>query len=478
MSVPWPITALPGRRPGEGQGDLINAYASKVGDVVQIRRTPGLQRALAVGASSLLPPRGMHGMPTRLIHVWDDEVHSWDGTTDTTLTGTPVATSDRFTFASNLRSDPVPDLVIVSDVAAYFVDLDAGTVAAYPDGDLGSVTSVEYFSGYFFFTRSNGQIVASDLQNTDIDPLSVATAEYAPDPLLRLKNTGSALLAFGSRSIEVWVDVGSSPFPLQRQTALDIGLLGQWAVAGGTNEWGNGVLFVASDYSVRWMDGLTPKVVSNDDVAHDIFLQRANVDGIVAQVYEFEGQAVFSITTDDWTWEYNLITGAWHRRDSYGQANWRATSAAAFNYRWYVQDTLNAYLFEILPEHYWEDTERMRFRCESGPLKGFPASVRIPSIDIDCSVALGLTGVPSPFETDPAIMISWSHDGGANWSRPVARSLGQIGRYGAKVTVNGLGRSTHHGTRIRADVTDPVPVTITGGVATRASASRARQVET
>ena len=326
MSVPWPVTALPGRRPGEGQGDLINAYGCKIGDTVQIRRTPGLQRALAVGDATLLPPRGMHGMPTRLIHVWGDEVHSWDGTTDTTLTGTPIASADRVTFASNLRTDPVPDLVIVSDVAAYFVDLDPGTVAAYPDGDLGSVTSVEYFSGYFFFTRSNGQIVASDLQNTDIDPLSVATAEYASDPLIRLKSTGSALLAFGSRSIEAWVDVGSSPFPLQRQTALDIGLLGQWAVAGGANEWGNGILFVASDYSVRWMDGLTPKVVSNDDVAHDVFLQRNNVDGIVAQVYEFEGQAVFSITTDSWTWEYNLITGAWHRRDSYGQANWRATS--------------------------------------------------------------------------------------------------------------------------------------------------------
>ena len=115
MSVPWPITALPGRRPGEGQGDLLNAYACKVGETVQIRRTPGLQRALAVGASSLLPPRGMHGMPDRLIHAWKDALYMWDGTTNTPLVGT-LTGEDRLTFASNMRTDPVPDLVNVRSV--------------------------------------------------------------------------------------------------------------------------------------------------------------------------------------------------------------------------------------------------------------------------------------------------------------------------------------------------------------------------
>jgi hypothetical protein len=68
--------------------------------------------------------------------------------------------------------------------------------------------------------------------------------------------------------------------------------------------------------------------------------------------------------------------------------------------------------------------------------------------------------------TNPAVMVSWSKDGGATWSRPIARSFGRIGRYAAKVSVNGLGRSTAHGLRLRCDVIDPVPAVLRGAVAT------------
>ena len=54
--------------------------------------------------------------------------------------------------------------------------------------------------------------------------------------------------------------------------------------------------------------------------------------------------------------------------------------------------------------------------------------------------------------------------------------MGRVGRYAQKITVNNLGRSTHHGTRIRVEVIDPVPATILGGVSTSTKPSRARQV--
>lgn len=141
-----------------------------------------------------------------------------------------------------------------------------------------------------------------------------------------------------------------------------------------------------------------------------------------------------------------------------------------------MQDFNDGKVFEVMQGVYHEDGQRMRFLCESGPMKTFPASVRIPSVEIDVSVAIGKLNVPSPYETDPAIMVSWSHDGGANWSNPLARSLGRLGRYGTLVSVRNLGRSTHHGTRIRVEATDPVPIVIQGGVARNISPSRPRQV--
>jgi hypothetical protein len=197
----------------------------------------------------------------------------------------------------------------------------------------------------------------------------------------------------------------------------------------------------------------------------------------VAQVYSFGEQGVFSITTPEWTWEYNTTTNAWHRRDSYGHPHWRATSATVFDRHWYVQDKHGPQLLQVAPGIYRELDTRMRCRIESAPLKAFPATVRVPSVDIDISVALGKDNVPSPSETNPSGMISWSHDGGANWGRPLARSLGRVGRYSNKVTVNNLGRSTHHGIMLRIDVTDPVPVVLTHAVSTRVKPARPRGVK-
>lgn len=482
VTIPWPTSALPGRRPGEGQGDLINSYAIKIGDLIEIRRTPGLVRLLELPDTVARIPRGQHALPDRLFHVWDGEVRQILGGIDTPVVGA-FAGVDRVTMAHNMR-DNAPNVVVVSPGSgAYLIDTDTNTIAAYPLApgpeyqDLPPVQSVEYFAGYFVYTQDNGYFWVSDLQNTDIPNLSYGKTEYRADTLLRAKAMQAVLLLMSTQSIEVWVDVATSPMPFARQTSLDVGLLGRWCVAGGSNEWERGIFFVASDFTVRQMDGISPKIVSTDDVAFDIYGYRETPDAIVAQVYTFEQQAVFSITTPDWTWEYNASSGAWHRRDSYGHPFWRGTSATQYKNRWVVQDLLEARLQEVRQEVFEEDGERLRYRCESAPIKGFPASVRVPSIDIDCIMGLGKTRVPSPWETDPVAMVSWSHDGGASWSRPLARSMGKVGRFAQKLTVNNLGRSTHHGTRIRVDIVDPVPATIIGGVSTRTKPSRPRQVD-
>ena len=76
-------------------------------------------------------------MPDRLIHCLEGRLVHVGRTTNTPLVGTLTGVGSARPSRSNMRSDPVPDLVIVFDLAALFVDLDAVTIAAYPDGDLG-----------------------------------------------------------------------------------------------------------------------------------------------------------------------------------------------------------------------------------------------------------------------------------------------------------------------------------------------------
>lgn len=481
VPIPWPTSALPGRHPGEGQGTLVNAYATQIGEQLRIRRTAGLRRyATPSPLSTLKIPRGMLDLGTTLLHAWDDKLMrlNADGTT-TPVTGA-LPGRKPVTMAVNLRQTPMRDVVIVPESGgAVYYNVSTNTIEAYPTGaiPLTTVNSVEYYSGYFIFTVINGTIIASDLQQAVIPDSSDATAEYAADDLYRSKNVGSALAVMGAKSTEFWVDVGQSPFPLQRQTSIDVGLLSPWAVAGGTNEWENGLLWVAGDWTVRMLQGFEARPVSTDDVVNDIRNASMRGDELYAQVYVYNAQAIWALTCSQWTWEYNVSSGWWNKRESYQQLNWRGAFGCHFGVHWIVQDwDGQGCLFEVSPNVFDEDGNRLRWRVESAPVKEFPANFRIPSIDIDMTVGTGEIDQPSPYQTDPVVMVSWSHDGGANWSNPLARTMGGEGRYATKITVNNLGRSTHQGTIIRLEVIDPVWVQLTSAISMRTKPSRSRAV--
>lgn len=475
--LPFPATALPGRRPGESQGDLLNAYVTKVGDEIRWHRVAGLRRVTPGKIdASRREPRGQLAVGNYLVSAWTDSLEAMDPAGGIAVAlGDVLAGAKPVTMAANIRD--IPQIAIVTESDAYLFDTDTMTLVPYPltdvsvaqDGsemvdNLGSVNSVDYYAGYLVFSRGDGTIVASDLQNAIIPDLSYDRAQYAADGLLRMKSTGETILAMGTKSIEVWQDVGKIPFPLQRATVIDTGLLGQFAVAGGPSEWERGILFVASDFTVRQLDGYTPRIVSNDAVSRDIYDARNLPGEFRAQVYSFGGQAIWSLSHLEWTWEYNLSTGAWHRRQSQGWKRWRGGFAREFNLRWYVQDMKSDGILEVTSDVCYEDETRLLTEVTSSALKDFPLSVRVPDLEFDFTVGLGDVMRPEA-EQDPVVALSWSHDGGATWSSPLMRSLGQQGRYGTLVRLRNIGKSTHHGVMFKWSIIDPVHVTFRGAVA-------------
>ena len=129
IQIPWPTNAMPARYPSEGQGDLINAYACKVGTFVEIRRTPGLKNFVELEEPVGRFARGTTITPDHLIHVWDEEVHVRH------ISGTdiPVANAlpgtDPVTLAVNARPTGA-QVVIISSLAAYTLDPATGTLSA------------------------------------------------------------------------------------------------------------------------------------------------------------------------------------------------------------------------------------------------------------------------------------------------------------------------------------------------------------
>jgi len=465
VAIPFPVTSRPGARPSEGQGRLVNAYAIKEGSVIKHRRVPGLLRHKAI--AGLTKGRGIFYDGVNLLVAADNKLVKIDPTGAATTLLNNLDGTGPVSFARN-ANPASPDVVVVSSAGAYTVD--ATQISTYPDPDVGQPNSVASLDGYLLFTTAAGFIIATGLNTTAINALSNAKAESNPDGLLRGLVAGQLFYALGSQSIEVFQNVGSSPFPLARVAVIPVGLMSAFAATGAQDGWEGTPIFVATDGTVRRLNGYQPEVISESDQVRDILQAKRMGWELRASVYVDGDMAVWSLTAIDatderkgWTWEFNLTTGAWHQRSSHLMGRWRATfSCQAFN-RWLMQDTLTADVLEIDGTRALELDESLAWEVWSAPVKAFPASTQCRRADFDFVVGVGSELGAVPIQTDPVVEITWSDDGGATFGTPVKRALGRQGDTRQAVTVLNCGQSSQVGRVWRLRVFDPVYVSLMGG---------------
>jgi hypothetical protein len=395
---PFPSSSTPGALPGEGEGRIINAHVTKEGDRVYLRPAPGLAVETMLATSG---PRGLFASSDDLFVAAGTAIYKRNQAGMlTTLTGA-VPGADQVTFARNMRQTPGADIAVArSSGGAYFINPTTNAVAT--------------------------------------------NAETKPDRLIRGVTSGNAFLAMGTDSIEPWLNVGTTPFPLSRHTTvIPVGLLAFGAVAGDQAGWDGPLLWVAGDATVRQLNGYTPAIVSTRDVER--FIASSATASLRAFVYVAQGAHFWVLTSDKGTWDYNVDAKSWTERQSAGQATWRALHSAKSGSRWYFGDTLSAALLRLDEAARTEAGAAMTVTMESGALQDFPARVAIPAGFFRVTPAAG------------NVLISWSHDGGQTWQGPVTRSLADV-----PVRVNRLGLSTHHGLRVRLVVSDPVAFSFQG----------------
>jgi hypothetical protein len=431
--VSFPKSSTPGLRPGEGEGRLINAYYEEAGDAQYIRRTPGLMGLVDTGKSG---PRGLADVNGVIYGVFANTAVRVNGTTVTTLTGTLTGT-DGVTIARNNRvtsGASTPDVVAVRSTGGAFL-LSSTAISAYPDADLpATVNSVDFLDGFLVFTVADGRIFASELNSTAVNPLSFATAEAKPDGLVRGFVYAGTYYACGTETIEPWKNVGASPFPLVRMTSvIPVGLLAPMAVAGFEVGWDREPFFVAHDGTVRALRGFDAPKVSTPDV--EAFIARSTVATLEACVYTAKGNAFWSLSSDQGTWEYNVTTGLWHERASTGTNRWRGSRSVKSAGKWVVGDRLSGNLLTVSDTQRTELGQPVTWTIESAPLKDYPQRVAIPGVFGDFTEADGVQ-----------ISVSWSHDGGKTWATPIERALDTADRH--PVRVNRIGLSTQHGLRV------------------------------
>jgi hypothetical protein len=337
-----------------------------------------------------------------------------------------LAGSDRVFWARNQNS--TPDVVVVCDAGAFELDVDAGTISAYSDSDVGTGANaprgVTYGDGWFFFWYANGNIRASELNGTGINTIDVANAASNADGLVQCWPYNGQLYAGGEKTIEVWgYPVNSAGFPLNRVGYhITPGVISEHAVDGYQPEWGYPPIYVGSDNTVRWLQGYQATKISTPDLERLIASVEDKTD-IKAIAYRVRGTAFWEVSCDDWTWVFNASNPSWFERQSVGQDRSRFEGGSVYAFgKWLVGDNQEGRLLEVTAEVQDEDGEALTATIISPSMKAFPNRVRCSRADFDFVVP-AVTASTLPVAVSE-VEISWSDDGGANFSNPYTRSLG------------------------------------------------------
>lgn len=460
-AIVLPTTSMPGQRPQESGGRLINCFAESLGDSaatsLKLLRTPGLG---VFGTTNKTAFRGGFQLGALVYTAWSGKVntHTSVGGAGTDLSGT-LPGSDPVLFARNNKS--TPDLVIVSPDNGAFVAT-TGAVSAYPDADVGAPNSVCFLKGYFVFGYGTGAMRASALNATAINTLDTATAESRPDTLYRVLARGDTLIAAGSESIEFWAVNGEATgFPFSPVATLDRGIAGRYAIGGHEEGFGYGVFFVADDFTVRQLDGYASSKISPPDLDR-LIEQAADKSRIQVSVYVSQGHPFVVVQGDDFTWEYDVVLQRWHERRSYNFARWRGTLPFRAFDRWLCGGIETNSLFSIDAATRTEDGKPLVCEVETGPFGNFPFGARVNRLDLFVSAGAGFAPGLDPIETEPSIDIFISKDLGLSWSNPWRRRIGAQGA-SPNVTVNNLGHCGAKGIRLKFRFSDPVHFALMGG---------------
>lgn len=405
--------------------------------------TPGLiKKTMLIGLGS----RGSRVAGGYLWHVVGNTLYR----IDTSYANIAIGPLPNFTGPVTL-SDNGTTLVVAHQGGWHSVDMASLAMAAVPGSP--TMSDVCFIDNYFVGAAANGTYVWANLNSTTVDPLSFASAEGNPDKIIRTLSDHRELWLLGTESVEVSVVTSDADLPFTRTSFIEQGILAPMSACKednsvfwlGRNESGQGIVFVA--------EGYIPRRISTFAIEQAIGTY-ANPTAATAFTYQQDGHHFYVLNFAEATWVYDINTQLWHQR-AYrvpltGQLErHRAATHALFNgihvVGDYADDRLYAFdmnIFtddgdEIYRERTWaqRDAENRWIMHHRG--------------ELIADMGVGLDGTQPSDWADPQVWLSWSNDGGRNWSNEHNRSMGRIGEFNHRAVWRRMGRARTRYYRLR-----------------------------
>lgn len=412
-------------------------------------RAPGLSSYLTVGNG---PIQGVHADHGLLYVVSGGTLYSVTSTPTATSRGSvgSIASPSEIDMDSNVDS-----VVVVNPPDAYYLT-NATTFGQITDTDFTSrgAGDVEFIDNYMAFREPDtGRWFAADLGSpSSFDALNFATAEGSPDTLVGMKTDHAQEVLFGERSVEIWQNTGISGFPFER---VSNGLIEQGCLNGRTIAKADQSLYwVAEDFTVRRLDGVTPMRVSTHAIEQ--WLRTTTILSLRGYSYTQEGHVFYVLTAPEGCYAFDVTTQQWAERQSFGYETWNWGWPTAFAGNIVVGSTTSNMLATLDPEVYAELGSTQRAEWTYQPVYAEGARAFHDRLELIFEPGVGLTTGQG---SDPEVMLDFSDDGGITWKSLPNKKLGQIGHYANRCAWHGLGSARQR--VYRAAVSDPVKVFLT-----------------
>lgn len=307
------------------------------------------------------------------------------------------------------------------------------------------VSDVLFIDGYILWVvKDSEQFIISALDDAlSYDAADIAAAEGAPDNIVGAINDHREIQFYGGTTTEIFYNSGNADFPLERQgnAFIERGCLDRDCIV----KMDNTVYFVGDDRIVYTLSGYQPQRISTHAIEY-------NLHGATyarAFTYSEEGHKFYVLEIDAGTWLFDVATGTWHKRKSWGQNWWRCNGAVNVYGQTLLSDRDNGNLYTPSMDVFTENGDPIAVDITLPTLENNRERVTMYSFETTIETGPGNATTP-----DPQVMLTYSDDGGHTWSNEMWRSLGKVGEYRSRAIWRKLGQFRVRQMRLR--ITDNV----------------------
>ncbi len=362
-------------------------------------------------------------------------------------------------------------IVVPGEVGYVFT---ANTLTQITDPDFQVSDTVVFYRGYFVFTTTDGkQLFVSNLNAPLVfDALDFGSAEGDPDRIVTQVVDHDELSIIGSKTTEVFRNIGGADFPLQI-------ISGAFTQKGAHSKYGvvkfdNTYMFIGggeNELTAIWRQASSSSATKISTNAIDTAIQKftkEEIESAYSMTFAKKGQffAIFTFNSAriaGKTFVYNGTasalsgTAVWFEfQTGVTDAPWRVNAIIKVYGKLLVGDSLDGRIGELVDNVYTEYTEEVFRQAALKPMSQDGAKIFAGELEADFEAGTGLTTGQG---SDPIVRMDYSDDGGRTFSPEFSRSIGAIGDYGHETVWNRQGRFPNSRT-IRFTVTDPVRATL------------------